>query len=144
MSQDSCPLPTRPSDQQAAIIARFLSARRIAIVGLSSDPARASHGVASYLLSHGYQILPVNPHCTDVLGQRCHASLDAIKGQFDVVDVFRKSEVCADVTKEAIAAGAQGVWLQSGITSDVARQLAEAAGIDYIENRCIMVDHMRS
>lgn len=143
MSQEACPLPAGPADDERAVIRRMLAARRIAVVGASDNPMRPSHYVAQYLQSHGYEILPVNPRHERVLGVKCHASLAEIAGQFDIVDVFRRGEECEQVTREAIAAGAKGVWLQSGITSPAARRLAREAGIDYIENRCLMVDHQR-
>jgi uncharacterized protein len=144
MSQEACPMPTTPGDDEAAMIRRMLGAKRIAVVGLSDDPTRTSHHVAAYLQSQGYRILPVNPNCSQVLGEKCHASLSEIAGQFDVVEVFRRSEYCEDVTREAIAAGAKGVWLQSGIFSEGAQRAAREAGIDFVQNRCMMVDHMRS
>jgi predicted CoA-binding protein len=144
MNQEACPLPATPADDEAAIIRRILGAKRIAVVGLSDDPMRTSHHVAAYLQSQGYRILPVNPNCTQVLGEPCHATLAEIAGQFDIVEVFRRSEYCEQVTREAIAAGARGVWLQSGIVSDGARRAAREAGIDFIQNRCMMVDQMRA
>ncbi len=141
MNNEACPLPAQPLEEERAVIERMLAARRIAVVGLSADPIKPSHYVARYLQEQGYEILPVNPNCTEVLGVQCQASLAEIAGQFDVVQVFRRSEFCEQVTREAIAAGARGVWLQSGIISEPARRLAQEAGIDFIQNRCMMVDH---
>lgn len=125
------------------IVRRLLGAKRIAVVGLSDDPGRASYGVSSYMLQHGYDIIPVNPRCREVFGRKAYGSLAEVEGPIDVVNVFRRSERCAGVVEEAIAAGAKGVWVQLGIRSEEARRIAEDAGIDYVENRCIMVDHMR-
>ena len=141
MSQ--CPLPTRPDDDEAAMITRMLSAGRIVIVGLSDAPDRPSNEIAQYLLSVGKKIVGVNPNRTTILGQPCYPSLADVPGPIEVVDVFRRPEHCAEVTRQAIAAGAKGVWLQSGIISEEAAQLARAAGIDFVQNRCIKVEHWR-
>ena len=146
MSGESCPMPSRGDDADAAVAAvrRMIGARRIAVVGLSDDPSRPSFGVASYLLAAGKDIIPVNPNHSHVLGQTCYPSLAAAPKPIDVVDVFRRPEYCADVVRSAIAIGAKGVWLQSGIISDEARDLAVRAGIDFIQGRCLMVEHMRA
>ena len=122
---------------------KMLNARRIAVVGLSDDPSRPSFGVASYLLAAGKDVIPVNPKHQRVLGLKCYPSLANVPGLIELVDVFRRAEYCPGVVREAIAAGARGVWLQSGIVSDEARQLAGEAKLDYVENRCLMVDLMR-
>ena len=142
-SDDACPPPTGPTRDEAAVIARMLRWRRVAIVGASDDPGRASFAIASYLLGHEYEVVPVNPNHTNVIGLKCYATLADVPGRLELVNVFRRPEFCADVARDAIARGATGLWLQSGITSGDARQLAHKAGIDYIENRCIMVEHMR-
>jgi len=141
MSNESCPLPS--FDQPISAMERMLNAKRIAVVGLSDDPSRPSFGVASYLLSAGKEVIPVNPNHQRVLGLKCYPSLTAAPGPIDLVDVFRRPEFCADVVREVIAIGAKGVWLQSGIISDEARELAGKAKLDYVENRCLMVDLMR-
>jgi predicted CoA-binding protein len=144
MSSDpeSCPLPLRTPGAEAAAVDRMLKAQRVAIVGLSDDPSRPSHGIAGYLASHGYEVIPVNPNHDQVLGHKCYASLADVPGEVDLVNVFRRPQFCADVTREAIAKGAKGVWLQAGIRNEDARKLAEEAGIDFVQDRCIMVEHM--
>jgi predicted CoA-binding protein len=142
MPDDACPLPTNSAGREAEVIRRMLAAKRIAVVGLSDDPSRASHGVASYLLSVGKEIVPVNPNHQRVLGLRCYPSLEAVPGPIDVVDVFRRPEHCAEVVRSAVAVGAKGVWLQSGIVSKEAERLAHEAGIDFVQDRCMKVDHM--
>lgn len=139
---DACKLPTPPDDDEAAVVARLLKARRIAVVGLSPDPYRASHDVALYLRSIGCQIIPVNPNYEEILGVRCYPSLQAIPGGAELANVFRRPEHCADVVRDAIAAGIRGVWLQSGIVSDEASRLAHDAGIDFVQDRCLKIDHM--
>src|SRR5436305_405733 len=119
---DACPLPTPLTDTEPTVIARLRAARRIARVRLSDDPPRPSFAVSNYMQPHGYEILPVNPNCLMALGVRCFPSLDAIPGPIDLVNVFRRPLACADVTREAIRLGAKGIWLQSGIRNDEAKQ----------------------
>lgn len=130
-------------DQTKQMIERMLGAKRIAIVGLSDDALRPSYEIAGYLLMHGYQIVPVNPNCQSVMGRRCYSSLAEIEQPVELVNVFRRSEFCEEVTRQAIAAGAKGVWLQLGIKSEAALLLAREAGIDFVQNRCIKIEHMR-
>jgi predicted CoA-binding protein len=131
------------TDTEEAIIARMLAGRRIAVVGLSDDPSRPSYGVSSHMLNAGYQIVPVNPNADSALGQKCVPKLTDVAGPVDVVNVFRRPLACPQVVRDAIAIGAKGVWLQSGIVNDEARQIAADAGIDFVQDRCIMVEHMR-
>ena len=142
MSAEACPLPSRASDQEASAVDRMLRGKRVAIVGASDDPMRPSNGIAGYLLSNGFDIVPVNPNHDEVLGRKCFARLADIPGQVDIVNVFRRPLACADVVRDAIAIGAKGVWLQSGIRNDQAKRLADEAGIDFVQDRCIMVEHM--
>lgn len=136
-------MPSPRGDDERVVIVRLLKARRVAVVGLSDDPMRPSRGVAEYLLYAGYDIVPVNPNYWEVLGRRAYAALADVPGPIDLVLVFRRPEHCADVAREAVSAGAKGIWLQSGIYSTEARQIAAAAGIDYVEGRCMMVEHRR-
>ena len=141
-SEESCPLPLRTPGAESAAVDRMLKAKRVAVVGLSDDPSRPSHGIAGYLASHGYEVIPVNPNHDEVLGQKCYSRLSDVPGEIDLVNVFRRPQFCADVTREAIDKGAKGVWLQAGIRNEEARQLAEAAKVDFVQDRCIMVEHM--
>ena len=124
------------------MIRRMLQARRIAVVGLSDRPNRPSYDVAKYLQAAGYEIVPVNPRHRSVMGLECHPDLPSVPGPIDVVNVFRRAEYCPDVVRAAIAVNARGVWLQQGIVSKEAEQLALAAGIDFVQDRCIKVDHL--
>jgi uncharacterized protein len=139
---EACPMPSTPEAAESAAVRRMLAGQRVAVVGLSDDPSRASFGVASYLRSAGKEIVPVNPNHATVMGLKCYARLEDVPGPIDVVDVFRRPEYCADVVRSAVAVGAKSVWLQSGIVSDEARAIARRAGIDYVEDRCMKVDHM--
>ena len=145
-ADEACPLPLNRQGAgptgEAAAVRRMVDAKRIAVVGLSDDPSRPSYDVASYLKSAGKEILPVNPNHRTVMGLSCYPSLAAVPGPIDVVNVFRRAEFCAEVVRDAVEVGAKGVWLQSGITSDEARAIARQAGIDYVENRCLKVEHM--
>ena len=117
-------------------------ARTIALVGASPRPNRPSHGVMRYLLEHGYRVIPVRPRdCDDVLGIPCVASLSEVDDPIDLVDVFRRPEFCADVARDAVAAGAGAVWLQLGIVSPEARRIAVEAGLDYVEDACTAIVH---
>ena len=119
-------------------------ARTIAIVGASPRPNRASHGVMRYLLDHGYRVVPVRPlDCDEVLGVPCVASVAEIEEPVDLVDVFRRSEFCADAARDAVAAGAGALWLQLGIVSPEARRIAAEAGLDYVEDACTAIVHRR-
>ena len=114
-------------------------ARTVAVVGLSSDPGRPSHGVAGYLQSHGYRIVPVNPNEREVFGEPAYASLEEIPDDvnIDVVDVFRRAEKTPDVARQAVAVGAKVLWLQEGIVNEEAYRIASEAGLDVIMGVCM-------
>ena len=99
--------------------------------------------MGKYLADHGYEITPVNPTRPRVLGRPAYKSISELPVPPQVVLVFRRPEYCGEIAREAIAAGATGLWLQVGIRNDDARRQAEAAGIDYVEDRCMMVEHAR-
>jgi predicted CoA-binding protein len=144
MSGMACPMPTPPTPDENETIERILSrTKRIAVVGASDDDVKPGNYVPAYMLEQGYDVIGVNPNHDEVFGKKCYPSLDAVPGQIDLVNVFRRPLACADVTKQAIARGVKAVWLQSGIANAQAKKLAAEAGIDYIENRCIMVEHRR-
>jgi predicted CoA-binding protein len=117
------------------------SARTIAVVGLSANPRRPSHGVARYLQRAGYRIIPVNPNVTEVLGERAYATLSELPGPVDVVEVFRRSEFAGAIVDEAIAIGARAVWLQDGVVDEAAAERARAAGLDVVMDDCMMRRH---
>ena len=126
--------------------------KTIAVVGLSSKPHRASHGVAQYMQAHGYRIIPVNPSYAgmEILGETVFATLGeaasalAASGQrIDIVDCFRKAEDIAPIARDAIAIGAGCLWMQLGIENEQAAVLARAAGLEVVMDRCIKIDHMQ-
>jgi predicted CoA-binding protein len=120
-------------------------AKVIAVVGLSANPDRASNQVAWYLHHQGYRLFGVNPRCPapEVFGVPMYPSLDQVPEPIDIVDVFRRPEHTPGVAREAVAVGARALWLQLGIRSDEARTIATGAGLHYVEDRCLKVDHSR-
>ena len=117
--------------------------RNIAVVGLSGKRYRPSYGVAEYMKSAGYRIIPVNPRETQVLGETCYADLDAVPDQIDIVDIFRRSEFVPEIVEAAIRKGARVIWMQEGVVHEEAARRAEAAGLIVIMDRCILKDHRR-
>jgi predicted CoA-binding protein len=130
-------------DQQEMDVAERIlsSARTIAVVGLSANPRRPSHGVARYLQRVGYRIIPVNPNVDEVLGERAYASLREIPQPVDVVDVFRRSEFVGPIVDDAIAIKASAVWLQDGVVDEDAAARARASGLDVVMDDCMMRRH---
>jgi uncharacterized protein len=137
---DACEVPRDgPSREE---IARLLkSTRTIAVVGLSDKPDRDSYQVAAYLQERGYRIIPVNPAVREVLGEKAYARLQDVPEQIDLVDVFRKPEAVPEIVETAIAAGAKAVWLQEGVVHNAAAERARAAGLQVVQNRCMLKEH---
>jgi uncharacterized protein len=123
----------------------LLDTKVIAVVGLSANPDRPSNQVAWYLHHQGYRLFGINPACPEpeVFGVPVLPSLDQVPEPIDIVDVFRRPEHTPDVATAAVAAGARALWLQLGIASPEARAVAEDAGLTYVEDRCLKVDHAR-
>lgn len=117
--------------------------KTVAVVGLSEDPKKASHQVAEYLQSQGYRIIPVNPQCQEVLGEKCYASLKDIPEPIEVVDIFRKAEAIPGIVEEAIAVGAKVIWMQLGLEHPQAAAQARAAGLQVVMNYCMKIEHSR-
>ena len=117
--------------------------RTIAVVGLSSQRSRPSHSVTAYMQSQGYRIIPVNPHETEVLGERAYARLQDVPGPVEIVDVFRRSEHVAGVVEEAIEVGAKVLWLQEGVVDEEAAARARGAGMEVVMDLCILKEHMK-
>ena len=117
--------------------------RTIAVVGLSSNPARASNSVASYMRRSGYQVISVNPNETEVFGDKSYASLADAPPGIELVDIFRRSDEAGQAVDQAIAVGAKAVWLQEGVIDHAAAQRAVDAGLLVVMDRCWLKEHYR-
>ena len=120
------------------------SSRTIAVVGLSNNPLRPSHGVAEYMQRAGYRIIPVNPGEQEILGERCYARLEDVPEKVDIVDVFRRSEFVPEIVESAIRIGARAVWMQEGVVHEEAAARAREAGLTVVMDRCILKDHLKT
>lgn len=119
------------------------TSRTIAVVGLSSRKFRPSYGVAEYLRSVGYRIIPVNPSETEVLGEKCYARLEDIPERVDIVDIFRRSEFVPEIVDAAIRIGARAVWMQEGVMHAEAAERARQAGLLVVMDTCILKEHIK-
>ena len=128
------------ADPIGEILQRY---KTIAVVGLSSNPARPSHGVASYMQDAGYRIVPVNPNEREVLGAKSFGRVEDVPEKIEIVDIFRRAEDVAPVVDGAISGGAKVVWMQLGIVNDAAAEKARAAGLTVIMDACILVEHKK-
>ena len=139
--------PRAPLLDDAGIFRLLREARRIAVVGASSNPARPSHGVFRTLLDAGYRCVPVNPNETEVEGVAAVATLaeaaEALGGPIDIVDVFRRSEQTVEVAREAVAAGAHALWLQLGIVNEESARIAAEGGLKVVMDRCTAIEIRR-
>jgi predicted CoA-binding protein len=117
--------------------------RTIAVVGLSSNRKRASYGVAQYLQSAGYRIIPVNPNEQEVLGEKAVARLEDIREPVDVVDIFRKPEHVPEIVESAVRIGAKAVWMQEGVVHEAAAERARKAGLFVMMDACLLKEHAR-
>lgn len=115
----------------------------IAVVGLSADWYRPSYFAAKYMQEHGFRIIPVNPKYDEILGEKCYPTLKAIPEQVDIVDVFRKPDDCVPIAQDAIAIGANVLWLQLGVVNDEAARIAEAGGLEVVMDRCVKIEYAR-
>ena len=118
--------------------------RTIAVVGLSSDPSRASNSVSGYMRRQGYRVIPVNPNETSVFGEKSYPDLSAVPEKIDLVDVFRRPDEAGKAVDEAIAVGAKAVWLQEGVIDSAAAQRADEAGLMVVMDRCWLKEHIRA
>jgi predicted CoA-binding protein len=119
----------------------YAGTKTIAVVGASGDPAKPAHEIPRYLQQQGYRILPVNPRGGELLGEPVARSLAEVEGPVDVVEVFRPAAEAPQVAREAVKVGAKVLWLQLGIESEEARQIAEAAGLTVVMDRCMGETH---
>jgi len=123
-----------------ATIRRMLAYPTWAVVGLSDDPGRTSYAIAEFLQRNGKRVIPVNPHCTQILGETCYPSLADVPEQIDVVDVFRRSALAGEVADAALAVGARSIWFQLGVVDEAAYTRATAAGVDMVMDTCPKIE----
>ncbi len=131
-------MPATRTDEIGDLLKR---ARNIAVVGLSDSPFRASHGVAAYMQSQGYHIIPVNPTIESALGEKSYKSLLDVKEKIDIVDIFRRPEYVPDVVDQAIQLKVPAIWMQEGVIHEQAAEKARRAGIFVIMDHCILKEH---
>jgi uncharacterized protein len=155
MSQDFCPLPLGAVSANSPVnrssfattagerLAILQESHTIAMVGLSSNPFRPSHFAAIYLLAEGYNVIPVNPRESEILGRRAYASLREIPEPVDVVDIFRDPRAVPPLVEDAIAIGAKVVWMQLGVIHEPAAQRARDAGLKVVMDACMKIEHAR-
>ena len=125
-------------------IRKIYNFRNIAIVGMSRDPAKAAHSVPKYMIERGYNVIPVNPIASEILGRSTYSRVSDIKSHLDIIDVFRPSEDVYPVVEDSIKKpGIRVIWLQEGIHNVEAEKIALDNKIDVVFNRCIMAEHMR-
>jgi uncharacterized protein len=117
--------------------------KTLAVVGLSSKPTRPSCGVAAYMQRHGYRIIPVNPNESLVLGEKSYPTLESVPEPFDTVVIFRQPQHVPALVESAIAHGARVIWMQEGITHEEAAERARSAGLEVVQDRCILKEHAK-
>ena len=126
------------SDPIAELLKR---SKTIAVVGLSCNPLRASHGVSAYMQSQGYRIIPVNPHIEECLGEKAYPSLLDVPDEIDIVNIFRRPEFVEEVVEQAIQLKVPAIWMQEEVVHEQAAEKAREAGIFVVMDRCILKDH---
>ena len=130
-----------PSDREIHdVLTKY---KKIAVVGISPQPHRASHGVSRYLIEQGYDVVGVRPGADTILGRPCYASLSEVPGPLEIVDVFRASDAIPELVDELIALKPKVLWLQEGVTHDVAETKVREAGITVVSDLCILKEHIR-
>ena len=121
----------------------LLENKTIAIVGLSAKWHRPSYFAAKYMIDHGYRVIPVNPNYDEILGETCYPDLASIPTRVDIVDLFQRAETTPQYARQAVEIAAKIVWLQLGITSTKAESISRDAGLDYVDDRCLKIEHGR-
>ena len=130
-------------DDIAGLRRILLQSKVIAVVGLSPSWYRPSFFAAKYMQEHGYRAIPVNPNASEILGETCYPSVAAIPVPVDIVDCFRQPGEMPDLARAAVAKGAKVFWMQLGLRNDEAARIANAAGLDVVQNRCVKIEHAR-
>ncbi len=127
--------------QTDAVTEILRKARTIAVVGLSSDPMRPSHGVSAYMQAQGYSIVPVNPHIESSLGEKAYPSLLDVPGKIDIVNIFRRPQFVEEIVDQAIQLKVPAIWMQEDVIHEKAAEKARKAGIFVVMDRCILKEH---
>ena len=136
-------LPERAEGGADPILEILQKYKTVAVVGLSSDPSRPSHGVAQYIQAAGYRIIPVNPNEAQVLGEKSYARVADVPEKVEIVDIFRRPEHVPAVVDDAIRAGAKVIWMQLGIENAAAAEKARAAGLTVVMDACLFIEHKK-
>ena len=137
---DVCEIPLYlPTSKEVEEI--LAESKTIAVVGLSPKEERDSNCVTRYMIEAGYEIIPVNPACDEILGLKSYPSLSAVPTKIDIVDIFRKLDAVPGIVEEAITMGAKTIWMQENIVHNGAARAAKDAGLKVVMNKCIMVEH---
>ncbi len=131
-------MPATEADQITELLR---TAKTVAVVGLSSSPMRPSHGVAAYLQSQGYRIIPVNPEITEALGEPAYAALRDVPDPIDIVDIFRRPEFVPEIVEQAIERKVRAIWMQETVIHEAAAEKARRAGILVVMDRCLLKEH---
>ncbi len=124
-------------------IRQIFSLKNVAVVGMSKHEEKAAHFVPKYLFDNGFDITPVNPNASEILGKKCYSNIENVEKEIDIVDVFRPSDQVLPVIEEAIKIKPKVIWLQEGIHNPEAEELAKNAGIKVVFNRCMLAEHQR-
>ena len=137
---DACEIPLyRPTSKEVEDILK--ESKTIAVVGLSPKEERDSNRVTRYMIEAGYEIIPVNPTCDEILNRKSYSSLSEIPVKIDIVDIFRKLDAVPGIVDEAISTGAKTIWMQANIVHNGAARAVKEAGLKVVMNKCIMVEH---
>lgn len=137
---DECEFPKSNATSEE-IKEILLNSRTIAVVGISSNPEKASYRVAEYLKNNGYEVIPVNPNYEEVLGLKCYPDLKSIPVHIDIVDIFRQPDAIPPIVDDSIEIGASTVWMQLGLCKNESAEKAKAAGLNVVMNKCIKIEH---
>jgi len=124
-------------------IRQILTLKKVAVIGMSKNSSKAAHYVPKYLADNGFDIIPVNPTASEILGKKCYDSVSEIDGEIEIIDIFRPSEQVLQFVEEAIKEKPKVIWLQEGIHNFEAEELARKEGIMVVFNRCMLAEHQR-
>ncbi len=124
-------------------IRQILTLKKVAVIGMSKNSSKAAYYVPKYLIDNGFDIIPVNPTASEILGKKCYDSVSEIDGEIEIIDIFRPSEQVLQFVEKAIKKKPKVIWLQEGIHNFEAEELARKEGIMVVFNRCMLAEHQR-